>query len=287
MSSPAEIITPASLRQWPLPAPGSSKYDRGDVLVLGGARKTPGAALLAGTAALRVGAGRLTIAVAESVAPALAVAMPEAGVVGLAESSAGSVLGSSVEALADQLDPDVLLVGAGLDDPDEAEDLLRRLIPLIGADTSVHLDALALGVLPRLGDQRDAFAGRLVLTPNENEAGRLLERDVDDLDRDVSEIAEKFGAVVTCMNSIAHPDGRVWQSSSGFGGLATSGSGDVLAGAIAGVRARGASLEQAACWGTYLHAAAGDRLAARVGPLGFLARELATELPALLVELST
>ena len=63
--------------------------------------------------------------------------------------------------------------------------------------------------------------------------------------------------------------------------------GDVLAGAISGVRARGTSSAQAACWGTHLHAAAADRLASRLGPLGFLARELADELPALMLELGT
>src|SRR4051812_49647986 len=67
----------------PLPPPGSGKRDRGDVLVIGGARKTPGAAALTGIAALRVGAGRLTVAVAESVAGAFAVSFPEAGVIGL------------------------------------------------------------------------------------------------------------------------------------------------------------------------------------------------------------
>jgi NAD(P)H-hydrate repair Nnr-like enzyme with NAD(P)H-hydrate dehydratase domain len=131
-----------------------------------------------------------------------------------------------------------------------------------------------------------ALAGRLLLTPNQSEAERLLDRDVKDLDDDVAEIAERYGAVVTSMNSIAAPDGSRWNSTSGFGGLATSGSGDVLAGTIVGLSARGATLAQAACWGTYLHAAAGDRLAARVGPLGFLARELSGEMPGLLVELS-
>ena len=71
---------------------------------------------------------------------------------------------------------------------------------------------------------------------------------------------------------------------SGHAGLGTSGSGDVLAGAVIGLAARGASLAQAACWGTYAHATAGDRLAARIGRLGFLARELADELPYVIVE---
>src|SRR5215218_7630336 len=81
---PAEqILTPAALRDWPLPMPGGDKSSRGRVLVIGGARTTPGAAMLAGLAALRVGAGVLTLAVAESVAGPVAAAIPEAAVLWL------------------------------------------------------------------------------------------------------------------------------------------------------------------------------------------------------------
>ena len=97
------MVTPTQLRNWPLPAGAESKYQRGRVIVIGGARKTPGGALLAGTAALRVGAGRLTLAVGESVAVPLAVAIPEAGVVGLAETLNGSVRGGDLDLLADEL----------------------------------------------------------------------------------------------------------------------------------------------------------------------------------------
>src|SRR5689334_12953086 len=88
---PATPVTPSLLRSWQLQDTGSGKDDRGSVLVIGGARKTPGAALHAGTGALRAGAGRLTPAVCESTAVPLAVAVPEAGVVGLPETPAGSV----------------------------------------------------------------------------------------------------------------------------------------------------------------------------------------------------
>ena len=94
MSSPSEpsvpaVVTPALLRDWPLPAVGSSKYGRGQVLVVGGARGTPGAAMLAALASLRAGAGRLTLGVADSVAVAVAVALPESGVLGLPETATG------------------------------------------------------------------------------------------------------------------------------------------------------------------------------------------------------
>jgi hydroxyethylthiazole kinase-like uncharacterized protein yjeF len=308
MSIPAELVTPTLLRGWPLPGGGSGKDDRGSVLVIGGARMTPGAALLSGVAALRSGAGRLTLAVAESVAVQLAIALPEAGVLGLPETPAGSVAGSGAAALADELkSADAVLVGPGLDDKDEATALLRGLLgmPRNGTPSAIILDAFALGSLPELADELGPWADRLILTPNITEAGILLGRDVDDLHRDVPDLADKYQAVVSCQGVIAAPrrggngadgdgdgdgdrngSGR-WEITTGHSGLGTSGSGDVLSGIIAGLRARGTTNAQATCWGTHLHAAAGDRLASRLGGLGYLARELTEELPPLMMELSS
>src|SRR6476660_488032 len=95
-------VTVEMLRDWPLPPlTGGGKDARGDVWVVGGARGTPGAAMLAGLAALRGGAGRLTVAVAESVAVAVAVAVPESGVRSLPETTGGSVRGEVTAELAD------------------------------------------------------------------------------------------------------------------------------------------------------------------------------------------
>lgn len=299
------LVTPSLLREWPLPQPGADKYSRGSVLVVGGARATPGAALLAGTAALRAGAGKLTLAVAESVSVHLGVAMPECGSIGLPETATGSVK-PELDRISPYLDKaDAILVGPGLDDPDLANELLEAMLSREGGADSgsegdagagegpaVVLDAYALGALVPLEDQLDPWHGRLILTPNPTEAAVLLGRDVNDLEKDLAEISARFGAVVSCQGLITQPPGlnpdepELWKITTGYGGLGTSGSGDVLAGAIAGFRARGTTGAQAACWGTHLHAAAGDRLASRLGPLGFLARELADELPALMLEFS-
>ena len=297
------LVTPSLLRDWPLPAPGEDKYSRGSVLVIGGARATPGAALLAGAAALRAGAGKLTLAVAESVAVQVGVALPECGAMGLPETSSGSVTGQGLDRISSYLDnADAILMGPGLDDPDLAEDLLRALLEREaaagekddGGGPAVVLDAFALGALANVADRFGPWKGRLILTPNPKEAEILLGRDLQDLPADVVEISDRYQAVVSCQGLIARPSGldvpeesELWKITTGYGGLGTSGSGDVLAGAIAGLRARGTTGPQAACWGTHLHAAAADRLASRLGPLGFLARELADELPALMLELNT
>lgn len=286
MPSRTEPLTVAVLRDWPLPAPGGSKYSRGEVVVVGGARSAPGAALLAGRSALRAGAGRLTVAVARTVAVQLAVALPEAGVHGLPETESGAPDGTGTEILDEDLAAaDAVLVGPGLDDADRTVDLLRAITPRIGKTTPVLVDAYALGVLPRVTEVAESLAGRLVLTPNETEAAILL--GVDDVTDDAPRrIAEKYGAVVSCRGTVAAADGRSWQMTTGSPGLATSGSGDVLAGILVGLLARGADAEQAACWATHLHAAAGDRLAVRVGRVGYLAGELVDEVPGLLTELS-
>ncbi|WP_416405210.1 NAD(P)H-hydrate dehydratase [Arthrobacter sp. LFS091] len=296
------LVTPSLLRDWPLPAPGDSKYSRGAVLVIGGARATPGAALLAGTAALRAGAGKISLAVAESVAVQVGVAFPECGALGLSETDDGSLTGEGLDRISSYLDgSDAVLIGPGLDDLELAETMLRALLereelsgdPDGDGGPAVVLDAYALGALTKLEDHIGPWRGRLILTPNPTEAGILLGRDVDTLEGAIVEIAQRFDAVVSCQGYIAGPSTPdadtpgLWKITTGYGGLGTSGSGDVLAGAITGLRARGTSDAQAACWGTHLHAAAADRLASKLGPLGFLARELSDQLPALMLELNT
>jgi ADP-dependent NAD(P)H-hydrate dehydratase len=286
MVDPAVEVTPALLREWPLPSASGGKYARGQVLVVGGAANTPGAAQLAGIAALRVGAGHLTLAVADRAAVALGVSVPESGVVPLPTNASGSVLGDDVEPIADQLgSADAVLVGPGLDDLDQTVLLLHHLVPRLGEETRLLLDAYALAALPQLDDDEvRPLAGRLVLSPNSRAAQTLAGQ--DDVDEAVLvDVARRYQAVLSCQGLVVAPNGDRWHLGVGHEGLATSGSGDVLAGALAGVVAGGADLDQAACWATYLHSAAGDRLAARVGRLGFLAREILDELPSLLVEL--
>lgn len=286
MSSRTDALTPTILRNWALPSGAGSKNDRGRILIIGGARRSPGAAMLAGLAALRVGAGRLTIAVAESVATQVAIAVPESGVIPLEQTAGGAVRGTSNDLLRAELErADAVVIGPGLDDAEEARLLLIALAAEVGASTPVLLDAYALGVLPDVAEHTAAWRGRLVLTPNQTEATLLLGREVEDRAQAITAIAERYAAVTTSFGLVATPEGRLWEQGSGQGGLGTSGSGDVLAGAIGGLLARRATPEQAACWGTHLHATAGDRLAARIGPTGYLARELVDALPPVLAEL--
>lgn len=265
------------LRSWPLPEPGGSKRSRGDVVVVGGAARSPGAALLAGRAALRVGAGRLTLAIGSSTAAETAVAFPECGVVPLNENRRGSIRGAALDAAAsDVRAADAVLLGPGLDDIDETRKMLRKLDAVMGRESTVVLDAFALGALAG----RRVRGRRLrILTPNKQEAALLLGRRLRDERADIAEIAQRYRAVVTCHDVVADPDGTLFLVEEGGPGLGTSGSGDALAGAIAGLAARGCTPAQAAVWGTFLHSAAGVSLSRTVAPLGFLATEIVDRLP--------
>ena len=279
------LITPMLLRSWPLPQPAGSKYSRGQVLVIGGSRATPGAVMLAGVAALRVGAGRLALAVAESTAPHVAVAVPESGVRGLPENETGSISGEHAGRILEKelRRADALLVGPGLGDAEGTVRLLDEVLALLPTDVPILLDAFGATVLPDLGsDAIRSLNGRVAMTPNEPELARLVGAD-DGLEGEqipeaAAQVVDKYGALVSCHGWVVGPDG-VWQVSTGDTGLGTSGSGDVLAGAISGLLSRGAWGGQALVWGTYVHAAAGDALAAKFGRVGYLASELLPELP--------
>ena len=283
MSRPTDavLVDEPMLRGWPLPPPGGSKDARGRVVLIGGSVRSPGAVMLAGLAALRVGAGRLMLVTPAEIALPVAIAVPEAGVLALPVDA--DPLGEAVRS--ELAAADAVLLGPGLDDPEAAR---RLLTAVVGADeprAAVVLDAFALGVLPGLGSD---LPSEVVLSPNLEEAAILLDVDVEDVRADLpaalAAIAGRYRAVATSFGRIAAPHvaertAEAWQVDAGGDGLGTAGSGDVLAGAIAGLLARGADKAQAAVWGTFLHIRAGDRLAERVAEVGYLARDLCDELP--------
>jgi len=277
MSSPRSDVTVELLREWGLPDPGDSKKTRGQVVVVGGSMRTPGAVALAGEASLRVGAGRLALIVPEPVQSALGVAVPEAAVLALPPSSRAGLPDGLREPLETA---DAVLFGPGFDDPEQARDTLRAVAAC--RIRCLVLDAFALGVLNQV--PREELPKNLVLTPNTEEAAILLGRDLgDEPIAGLLEISRRYDAAVSCYGDIATPTGEFWRMTAGGSGLGTSGSGDVLAGAIAGIAARGVQPARAAVWGSWAHARAGDRLTERVG-LGFLARDIGTELTAAIRE---
>ena len=289
------LLTPGLLRHWPLPEPAddADKEERGRVLVVAGAPELPGAAVLAGVAALRAGAGKLRIATVGSIAPFVALAVPEARVYALPETADGGIDPRAAEQLAELANgSQATLLGPGLLDRPAVQELLLAFLPRVEGSTLV-LDAEAMLASAECHRELHALRTPAVLTPHAGEMARMLGTDKEAVRADPVGIArraaDRFRAVVALKGAetvIVAPDGEAWCNRSGNVGLATSGSGDTLSGIVVGLAARGAESARAAAWGVYLHGAAGDRLAERVGPLGFLARELLAEIPPLMAELS-
>lgn len=286
-------ITPSLLRSWPLPMPAADgdKEVRGHLLIVAGSAEMPGAIVLAATAALRAGAGKLTLATGASVAAQVAVAMPEARVIGLDETVQGGFRHEARYQLAPLAGKvDAVLVGPGMCDTAASCELMRHLLPLF-AGSRLILDACAMQVVRQPAQFR--FDQPVLLTPHAGELAQLMGLSKDDVLADphacAVEAARRWHAVVALKGAhtvIAMPGGNTWTHAGGNVGLAISGSGDTLAGIITGLAARGAPLEQACAWGIALHALAGEQLALRFGILGYLAREIPAEIPALLRHLA-
>ena len=276
-----------------LPQPqDGSKDERGCVLAVVGSVEVPGAALLTGTAALRAGAGRLQIATVGSVAAMLGLMIPEALVVGLPENPEGgiaaepaaTVLRSRAEAC------DALVIGPGLKQDRSTFQLTVELLSSASSSRFV-LDAASLCDLRNCAAAVRACGERVVITPHAGEMAQILGRSRDSIEADPLEAAhtaaELLQAVVVmkgAQTEVVDPHGGAWHYAGGGVGLAASGSGDVLAGIVVGLLARGASPVQAALWSVFLHGEAGTRLARSCGPLGFLARELPGEVPRILAD---
>lgn len=290
-------ITRALLARHPLPELDSDddKEARGSILVIGGCTRVPGAMRLAGVAALRAGAGKLQLATVRDAAIPLGIAVPECLALALPSTEAGDIAasGDHAAACADALRVHVpgaraVLVGPGALHADETRALLGIIVPMLSSHSALVLDGMAVVALR---DHEAMLAGvgeRTVLTPHSGEMASMLDVDRRDVERDPQEsaqlAADRWGVTVVLKGAetfIASPGDECLHFDGGSVGLGTSGSGDTLAGIMAGLAARGATVSVAAMWAVWAHATAGRQLARRMAPVGFLARELLAEIPAL------
>lgn len=276
-------ITDALLRSWPLPAMDDElgKASRGTLLVVGGSDTVAGAATLAALGAIRVGAGTIQVATTRRAHAIVATAVPEACVVAL-PTAGGEIAATAlprIRRLGGKADAVVLGPGSRT----------AGLARAIAGDATWIVDAGALeACTPAI--MRPAST---VITPHAGEMAALVDADIDDVRaepvRFATQVANQLGCVVALKGAttvIADPDGATFTSTAGNHGLGGSGSGDVLAGVIGGLAARGATAVQAAVWGVHLHGAAGDVLARRIGPYGYRMTEVLDELPRLPVMIS-
>jgi hydroxyethylthiazole kinase-like uncharacterized protein yjeF len=250
-----------------LPDASGDKRDRGSVVVVGGSPGCPGAALLAGVAALRAGAGRVQLGVHPDVATAVAVALPEAFVSAWDHGRArvpDDLAGRIERASAVVVGPG-LLTGAG--------NAARAVAELVPDETPLLLDAGALEVALELAA---GPARCLVVAPNDDEAKDLGAGNADEL---AARLGGRSAAVRGVETTVVDGHGGRWHHAADVDGLGTAGSGDVFAGIAAGLLARGAAPLAALGWAVAVHARAGAIAADAVAPVGFLAREVADGVP--------
>ena len=273
-----------ALKSHPLPpVVDGDKDTKGRMLIVAGSSEVPGAALLAAIAGMRAGAGKLRIATAASIAPGVGVAMPEAMVVALPEARGGLSAGA-VKVIADQAESvDAIAAGPGMSQGGVCGDIAEALLE---SGAELALDA---ALLRSLEPPPDARTPTPILLPHSKELASLLDCPEDEIEGDPIgcglRAAERYKAIVLVKGVTSHvvtPSGKSWTYGGGGPGLGVSGSGDILAGIVGGLLARGAEPLNALLWAVWLHGEAGASLAKKVGPIGFLAREIADEIPALL-----
>lgn len=291
------LITPQALVPLTEPRPvAAHKGDFGHALIVAGSRGKTGAAVMAGEAALRAGAGLVTVATATSALPLVAGFMPELMTEALPETERGSISAHAFdqgrfEKIAAK--KDVLAVGPGLSTDPDTTAFVRRLVA--EADTPIVLDA----------DGVNAFAGEarllaqhrraLVLTPHPGEMARLLGTSTGEIQQNRVEVARSFArehnACVVLKGFrtlVATPEGQVHVNPTGNAGMASGGTGDVLTGLVAGLMAQwaasgerqGLTLATVLCAAAYLHGLAGDLARAESGERALVATDIIRHFPA-------
>jgi len=285
----AELITDEwarlALPKRPIEA---NKGNFGRVLVVAGSINYIGAAYLACSGAYRAGAGLVTLATPSSLQPVLATKLTETIYLPLPESSPGIVADGAPDVILSQLgNYDVVLMGCGLGQSDQAINLVRSvLLQKEKALPYLVLDADAINTLAKSPDWWQKLNGDAVLTPHPGEMARITGLSVDKIQSDRIGVAQRAASeweqtvvLKGAYTVVAAPDGRCRVCPIANAGLASAGTGDVLAGVIAGLVAQGLDIFDAATLGVWLHARAGEAVRAELGDAGMLASDLLPVLP--------
>ena len=267
----------------------------GKTLIVAGSRNYVGAAYLAAAAATRVGAGLVTLAIPESLQMAVAARAVEPIYLLLPEASPGVVSAEAVSIIRENLAGcDALLLGCGIGQATTTRDMVRALLCSGAELPPTVVDADALNILSSESpDWWENFSIPAVVTPHPGEMARLSKKSSDQVQQDrigiAVESAVKWNKVTVLKGAhtvVAGPDGTAKVSPFTNPGLASGGTGDVLAGAIVGLLSQGATLEDAAALGVYLHGAAGERVREDLGDTGMIASDLLVELPRAIKDIS-
>ena len=266
----------------PLRKANAHKGDAGRVVICAGSPGYTGAAALASDAAVKAGAGLVSLYTPLSSRDVLAIKLTEVMVHGLLERMPGILGGGAASDVASSAEAaDVLAIGPGLGTSESTQEAVRTILQKI--TTPVVIDADALTALAGHTEILAAMQAQKVLTPHLGEMARLTGLEIAEIEADRINVAKKYAeqwqAIVVLKGAptvIGCPNGTVYVNSTGNSSLATGGSGDVLTGIIAGLAAQEISLQEAAICGVYLHGLAAELTGIDIG---LAAGELAALLP--------
>jgi NAD(P)H-hydrate epimerase len=300
-----EVVTPAMVREWfPPRPPDAHKGTFGRAMIIAGSVNYTGAAYLAGAAATRAGAGLVTLALPSAIHGPVAAHLAEATYLLLPE-ALGVVSRDAADVLTKELQGyEVLLVGPGLGHEDQTEGFLERLLrggkerrsvgflhsgagaPARSDLPPLVIDADGLNILSALEDWPRWLPREAILTPHPGEMARLMGGSIQDVQQTrvatARSQAAEWGQVVVLKGAytvVAGPDGRTVIEPFANPGLATAGTGDVLAGTIVALRAQGLGAFEAAAAGAYLHGLAGELARRELGAAGMVAGDVLARLP--------
>ncbi len=271
---------------WP---PTVHKGERGRVFIAGGSPGLTGAACLASQAALRAGAGLVTLGVPESLHYLMEIKLTEVMTTPLPEADNSTFGRGAAEIILERAgQADALAIGPGLGQGEELPRLLAQVVREVAVPTVIDADGLNA-----LAGQTDVLADKgapIILTPHPGELARLCESTVAEVQAHrlplARELAQEWGVVLVLKGArtvVATPEGVCYLNSTGGPALATGGSGDVLTGIIASFLAQGLTPTEAAVAGTFVHGLAGDRAGQQVGgDGGVVAGDLISALPGVL-----
>ncbi|MFC2067953.1 NAD(P)H-hydrate dehydratase [Chloroflexota bacterium] len=291
---PDEIITNDWARsvvpKRPLTA---NKGNFGKVLTITGSTNYIGAAYLAASGAMRVGAGLVTLATPASLQPIIASKLTEATYLPLPESQPGTISGEAAKLIHKQLDQyNVMLLGCGLGQSQSTARFIKSTLFNLPMKTPLVLDADALNILSKIKNWWQDLATEVILTPHPGEMARLTGVLIDAVQSDRVNLAKKLArewhktiVLKGAYSIVATPHGHTKVSLLANPGLASAGTGDVLAGAIAGLVAQGLTLLDAAALGVYLHGKAGELVKEKIGDAGMIATDLLSALPLVIKKL--
>ena len=262
----------------------------GRTLVVAGSSHYLGAAYLAAAAATRVGSGLVTIAIPESLQAAVAAHAIEPTFLPLPESAPGIVSPDAAQLVLDSLPGyDSMLVGCGIGQADATRRFTERLLLTDAQRPPLVVDADGLNTLARNEGWWDGLGANAVLTPHPGEMARLVGAAADqDRVALATSSASAWSKIVVLKGAhtvVAFPDGGAVLSPFANPGLATAGTGDVLAGVIAGLVSQGLSPADAAALGVFLHGSAGERVRSELGDTGMVASDLLSALPRVIRDL--